>query len=194
MKKCIICGKEFVSDKWHPFQQTCGNVQCNILRQRQKIAEMLARRRPKVKHCAICGKEFEPTKFNWKKVKWCSKCRLLAHKEIRRQWQKLHPSPSRSRKFRRNKWGGNWLKALERDKETCQICEGKGTQVHHINFSKKYNGSGSNEEHALENLQVLCAKCHLAIHHPTIRVDVASKKIIFSGLLFQIFPDFQITK
>lgn len=62
---------------------------------------------------------------------------------------------------RRTKWGGNWLKALERDNYKCRVC-GKTMPltVHHI------DGQGcksSSPNHAIDNLITLCRGCHNGI-------------------------------
>lgn len=62
---------------------------------------------------------------------------------------------------RRNKFGGNWQPALERDGYKCQICgSDKDLDMHHI------DGQGEDHpipNHAIDNLITLCSGCHSSI-------------------------------
>ncbi len=82
--------------------------------------------------------------------------------------------------------GYHWIKALERDGFTCQIC-GKqdfnkgGICVHH----KDGSGESTAKNHELDNLITLCKKCHWLFHRITlIRVngDYLVKGKIFEKL------------
>lgn len=72
------------------------------------------------------------------------------------------PSFKRRRPTRRNR--GNFNKKtrnriLERDKESCQICNRKGTQIHHV-MPRSRSGRG-----VYTNGLTVCNSCHHAIHN-----------------------------
>lgn len=57
-----------------------------------------------------------------------------------------------------NPYSENWTRSLkqqirERDNHACQICLGKGKDVHHIDYNKKNCSE--------DNLITLCRKCHM---------------------------------
>jgi len=49
----------------------------------------------------------------------------------------------------------------ERDRNTCQICQGRGTSIHHIVSA----GMGRRKRHVKENLILLCINCHHEVHN-----------------------------
>jgi len=60
-------------------------------------------------------------------------------------------------RVRRNKYGGNYLKVLERDNFKCQNCyKMVSLCVHHKDGNKKNND--------IENLITLCKRCHRLVH------------------------------
>jgi len=62
-----------------------------------------------------------------------------------------------------NRFGGNRLKAVERDNYTCQICNSKKLIcVHHID--KTGRSVDDNHNNDLKNLITLCRKCHMNVH------------------------------
>lgn len=66
----------------------------------------------------------------------------------------------------KKRFGGNRLKALERDQYKCTICQSHDSLVvHHIDHS----GQSENPNNELSNLQTLCRSCHSKVHaeeHP----------------------------
>ena len=53
--------------------------------------------------------------------------------------------------------------------DKCQVCQGPGDDVHHIQFqcTADNNGKiGSIHKNRESNLVVLCKKCHNSVHHP----------------------------
>lgn len=63
-------------------------------------------------------------------------------------------------------WGKMRLKALERDKRTCQNClvTGKRVVVHHKDHMGRNLPSAKMMNNNLDNLITLCYSCHLSIH------------------------------
>jgi hypothetical protein len=62
------------------------------------------------------------------------------------------------------------LKILKRDNYTCQICNKKGNQVHHIDYNKQNNKSS--------NLITLCKKCNIQANYNKIKWIKLLKKLI----------------
>jgi hypothetical protein len=65
MKKCIICKKKFIPDKWHPNQRTCASKSCK---------KELDLQRTHINKCIDCKKEIHI------KYKRCQKCYLKYNK------------------------------------------------------------------------------------------------------------------
>lgn len=65
-------------------------------------------------------------------------------------------------KYREESFDGNMIRALERDKYTCQICGATDLRldVHHLD-NKGIESDTPN--HLLDNLQTLCISCHAVI-------------------------------
>lgn len=53
----------------------------------------------------------------------------------------------------------NRLIKLKQTKRCCEICNNRGDKIHHTDYSK--------DNHALNNLLVVCNKCHAILHHRT---------------------------
>jgi 5-methylcytosine-specific restriction endonuclease McrA len=93
----------------------------------------------------------------------------------------------------KGKYGGNREAILIRDNGECQLCHGQGLPVHHIDGS----GGGDSENNAIENLVLLCKRCHADIHrlgnrdtrgiaaaliiHPGERADIANRHAYVKG-------------
>jgi len=54
-------------------------------------------------------------------------------------------------------WAEKRQQVIERDSGRCQDCGGVGTQVHHLNYVRLF-------QEDLDDLVLLCAKCHRARH------------------------------
>ena len=187
MNKCIVCGKKFKSDKWHPRQVTCS-VWCNAKKQQTKGRAKRKSLRPETKHCTKCGKKYIPNKFAWRVSKYCVECRKIAlHENAKRyRWK----NPRLPGYHYRTKWNGNWLRAMERDKEICQVCGKKASKetllVHHLDGS----GETGNPNHKLDNLQVQCFSCHSKIHKFSFLMT--EDTIYLNSLLFELYPNHKI--
>lgn len=166
-RNCIVCNKEFMPDINHPKALTCSQ-QCNVLRQRQKNAEVRKDARmeklSKPKKCPICGKLYTPN--HWGQTYCSDVCSNEAHKIQQRENLREKPMEFRVTKQKKSRMKGNWLKAMERDDCICQICGGKEKpNVHHLDGKgEKQNGKRQESNISLENLIVLCDRCHKDIH------------------------------
>ncbi len=129
--------------------------------------------RPTTKHemriCPVCGKTFRAMQKSGVGRTYCTpECRNKFYNGRRRIPNKAKDWESR----KKNKWDGNWYKALSRDNFTCQICNIKRRpcdpttkkrfvlEVHH----KDGSGETENKNHELDNLITLCNKCHRLFH------------------------------
>lgn len=123
--------------------------------------------------CQLCGTEFEPKPTVWHKTRYCSyRCKKKGYRQRITEFHKRNPKKGAEyhRKIRkRNKWHGNWYKALERDNFTCRFCGkiGKANTlakrtllVHHLDGE----GETGLNHHELENLMTICYDCHDGIH------------------------------
>lgn len=73
--------------------------------------------------------------------------------ETRRKIQKSQPMFNKGHKVRYNRFFRTNRKiVLKRDKYTCQMCLCFGKEIHHVDQNKNNND--------LNNLEVLCEKCH----------------------------------
>lgn len=127
-----------------------------------------AHRRPESFTCPGCGQVFKPRPGQgWTETrkKFCSyQCR---NRSTAKQWSINHPGWRKEQYKRRRdatRFGGNWIKAMERDQFTCQICRTQEKErliVHHLDGE----GNKRSRNHSLENLQVLCKTCHGKVHH-----------------------------
>ena len=87
---------------------------------------------------------------NAKDPKWREKCGLPGEKNP--MWEngrsQIPYSRGWARKVRQLAW--------ERANHSCEMCGGKPRDTHHKDFGK--------DNHNLDNLQVLCRKCHKRLH------------------------------
>jgi len=161
-RQCLECGTSFeTTDSRKKF---CSNV-CKV--------KFYNANRPTTKHklriCPICNKTFRPMQKTGTGRIYCTKeCRNKAMNSRRisanerSYWSKV-----------KNKWGGNWLKAIVRDHYSCQVCGKKRTpgqrvrdkrfalEVHH----QDGEGETGGKNHSLNNLLTLCNACHWQFHH-----------------------------
>jgi 5-methylcytosine-specific restriction endonuclease McrA len=114
--------------------------------------------------CEDCGAHFEYTAGPQSR---CKPCRYDVYIAGIRTWS--NENPDKIKKYRQTAkdnyiFGGNRIKALERDNYTCQRCgTNDDLHVHHI------DGLGTTtpldqRNNALENLQTLCRSCHTTVH------------------------------
>lgn len=84
--------------------------------------------------------------------------------------------------YRRSRWDGNWLRAIESSGGICETCGGVATRVHH----KDGRGSALRKDErndSLDNLIALCEPCHRMTHRaikrglpPVTALDYAGRK------------------
>lgn len=58
------------------------------------------------------------------------------------------------------------LLVIERDEGTCQECGGPGQEIHHV-VPKRMggrHGEAKKRSESIDNLQLLCVKCHRGKH------------------------------
>jgi hypothetical protein len=116
----------------------------------------------KRKPCSECGKEFTPTGANCKR---CPPCRRKYDLEYhRKRWHTNYQKKGRNQKGNNNNaWKGGSSPgyyrtlALKYYGNRCLRCGADAVLVHH----KDGNRKNSN----LENLEVLCKRCHQLDHH-----------------------------
>lgn len=114
-------------------------------------------------------------------------------KEKRRQWKRSEKGKENERRFRENnkekirtwqqrerykirkseyrdeqRFDGNRLKALDRDNHQCVNCKSKKQlQVHHKD-QRGRNTPKEEQNHHMDNLITLCARCHINKHNPVL--------------------------
>jgi len=134
MKKCIMCGKEFIVSKYNKDQKYCCK-QCGR------------------KHYHIVNREKSNKQSNdWYKNnrqdKLVKMARYRSENKDLFDWYK-----------NKERFDGQRLKVLERDNYMCQTCGvpgGKELNVHHKDKNRKNN--------QLSNLITLCHSCHSRLH------------------------------
>lgn len=166
-RPCAICSKTFTPSRKSPNAVTCSK-ECNIKRQQAMGKERRDKQRNEKlrqgKICAACGIRFFPNTHN---QKFCSeKCRLEKKKEVQRKNAAAIPAEVKAERNKRCRWGGSWLKAMERDNNKCQLCGNEEKlNVHHLDGNgEKKNGKRVENDTSLDNLITLCEQCHKDMH------------------------------
>lgn len=100
-------------------------------------------------------------------------------KQYRKYKEKIlaYNKKNRSKYTAKWKFGGNWIKALERDNYTCVTC-GMTNEEHKIKWNRTItvdhiDGQGRNSKvknNDLSNLQTLCLRCHGLKDYPRIKI------------------------
>lgn len=157
-RECLFCKTEFsTNDK----RKTFCSMQCrwklfNSQRDTTKFEDRI---------CPVCKTVFKPLQKAGTGRTYCS--RECVYKSKR----KLQADGTLGILDGR-KWKGRWLKALQRDNFTCQICGKRKDptewhnrqdrlEVHH------WDGDGethTKKNHELNNLVTLCSGCHQMFH------------------------------
>lgn len=110
--------------------------------------------------CANCGKEINKTPSQIKRSKtgnmYCSKtCAVSKNNKLFKKWEN-HPQYKKGTNCYRN----IKLESLSKEKQLCEKCgisDKRVLQVHHKDKNRQNN--------KLENLELLCANCHLIAHY-----------------------------
>lgn len=91
------------------------------------------------------------------------------HEKIKEYWRTEAYKTSRNKSIDKQRFGGNRIKALERDNYKCVEC---GThellQVHHKDEMGR-NKPKQLQNNNLNNLITLCATCHINKHNPVLK-------------------------
>ena len=190
-RTCVICSKTFQAPVFRPKALTCSK-RCNQKRQDERRKPIRRMQWKELagppRDCVFCGNSFQAKKYGGFRQRYCSKqCR-----EARNQALYLHrfPKEIRNAKNNKNKWSGNWQKALTRDAYCCKVCNATtGLTVHHL------DGFGSRDpkpNHGLENLLTVCYSCNKKFHNITYRV--IDGEVHVSGFVFDWFNVGQTVK
>ena len=125
-----------------------------------------------MQQCTLCKefKQIQEFSRNWKMVSghlWqCKKCCKERHKSYTKKYNsKLKPLGLSIATVQRYGFE-TALKVYERDKRQCQICfESNDLTIHHKDGQGRHNKEkGLFVNNDIENLIVLCRKCHGGIH------------------------------
>ena len=129
---------------------------------------------PKIILCLDCKIKIETFGVGQGNRLRCPACSEKEKRKKRRAYDmtdKICAARQKRKDFER--FGGNREKALERDLYTCQKCgvthHQKKLEVHHID---KQGRNKKEQNHALNNLLVVCTSCHMRIH----KKDIMSKR------------------
>jgi len=119
------------------------------------------------KICESCGKAYLPSKFKKDNQKYCSKT-CFRHE----MWRKHEGKKTNYYDFIRVR-----KEVLKEHNKTCILCGSKKSpHVHHFDGNRKNN--------IMDNLTVLCRKCHYAIHGVTVIKADGNWEV--SGKIFEI--------
>lgn len=167
-KICAVCNQEYTPKG--SSQKACNGCKDEYHRvkraeyRRAKRDAVGAPRKGDMLSCEDCGTQFEYTAGPQRK---CKSCRYDARVSYTRKWAK--ENETKNKQYRQKAkdnydFGGNRIKALERDNYTCQRCgTNEKLHIHHI------DGRGTTtprceRNNALDNLQTLCCSCHTTVH------------------------------
>lgn len=141
IKKCLMCGKEFVPSKYNLQQKYCSK-KCgskkwyldNIEQQHKKSSEWYQK-----------NKESE----------------LKKNKEYRKMNKELFDWYHNKQRF-----NGMRQLILERDNYECVVCKSKTHLcIHHKDGSGRRDRTDINSNNDISNLITLCNSCHTKLHH-----------------------------
>jgi len=142
--ECIICGSSF---KPKTRRSVCCSEECLYKNKIQKNKEAYHKDPGKRELHKKCAREYDkahPIKVAIKGKRRVRKWR----KENKRKYQALNNE---------GRFGGNWLKVMDRDEWTCQGCNKEGVLIHHMDENKENNDP--------KNLVTLCRSCHPIVHN-----------------------------
>ena len=88
---------------------------------------------------------------------------------IKAYWHTEKYKESRKKRADKQRFGGNRIKALERDNYKCVVCGSDYcVQVHHKDGLGR-NKPKEQKNNDLDNLITLCARCHIEQHNPVLK-------------------------
>lgn len=136
-----------------------------------------------IRECPVCHKTFRPMQKTGVGRTYCTPtCRNQYFNSTRKAANKSKGWKGRVS----GKWGGNWYKALVRDKFSCTICGFRrlpsdatrkpryDLEVHH----RDGTGERSETNNGLDNLRTLCVPCHSMFHSNICLVEIDGEFII----------------
>ena len=138
-KECIICAAAFQPKTR---RSVCCSEECLYQNKINKNREAYHKDPAVKKERIASAREYELRHPRWKAKqlrKWRDK-----HK---RKYQALNNE---------KRFGGNWLKVMDRDYWICQGCAKNAVLVHHVDKDKENND--------MSNLTSLCRSCHAKLH------------------------------
>ncbi len=102
-KKCEICGKSFIPNKYRPNQQICSSVECQYQRQLENMAKWRKRNPNYFKYKEVADASWKETcrnrSLDWrKKHKEYLKLYRDAHKERHRNYMREYMKEYRKKK------------------------------------------------------------------------------------------------
>lgn len=157
---CPVCGDEIRTNNAR--KKFCS-AKCNVQAQNARRETT----KDSVRVCPHCGVTFSPLQKRGVGRTYCSVACCSAYKYAKKKARRA--GKGFTYRFK-NKWGGNWAAALQEANFTCRLCGLKRSpsqwgarspfEVHHLDCS----GERENPNHALDNLLVLCKKCHKMFH------------------------------
>lgn len=194
MQPCLVCEEEVSTTRKDAkyCSAKCRNKAWKIS-QREKYLKQnreYARRKRAAKKneveiitrsCKVCENSFTvypshpharfcSTSCARKQYRLDNKEKILRQKRESNARNKAHLAKYNRRYKDQLRFSGSRLKALKRDKFTCQNCgyvgptstddRSKDVVVHHIDFS----GQTKKPNNRIQNLQTLCRPCHIRIH------------------------------
>lgn len=189
MQPCLFCGVKYKSVRPKKYCSVrCRDNAWKALNReklreknkqymREKRQESQANYEPIYLVCVFCDKKFEQSKYHpeqkfcsstcgskWYKKQPENRERILRQKRKSNARNKAHLAEYNRHYKNKLRFSGNQLRALNRDKFTCQNCSKSAPDVnlvvHHIDFS----GQTEKPNNLIQNLQTLCRPCHIRIH------------------------------
>lgn len=178
---CRKCDTEFrTSDRRKVYCTTkCRWTHINHLRTTTRLD---------TRTCPSCGTDFKPLQAGGVGKTYCTaRCKRWANYQTR----KVSFGVDGITKDQRKRYGGNWIKALQRDDFTCQLCnikipseewrrkKGHRLVVHH----KDLTGAKKVKNHDIDNLETFCVNCHELYH--SISLVFVDGKYNVEGAIFK---------
>ena len=168
-KKCVICGKDFVTrPSLSTDVKTCSAICGAKLRWKDVIKQRAERREP----CANCGK---PITRKWMAYGQRKKKHNFCNTKCYGEWRSKNFVGQANPRWRGGwipyyggNWGGQKRRARKRDNYTCQRCGiteetlGYKLDVHHKIPFRLFSGDYKTAN-SLDNLISLCRSCHRTV-------------------------------
>ena len=177
--RCSYCGKEIERPKWHREQAT--NHFCD----RECYSDYLKNGKV-LTNCTNCGKRIILSRFRYLQSE-DNFCSMDCYNKWHRGENCYNWKGGISSQYRGPNWEQRREKVIERDNNTCQICDASGEDVkldvHHKIPFQDFEREGINkdkditeridykEANKLDNLILLCDSCHRKAEEGVISID-----------------------